>query len=408
MAYTITKLIADLSGVLHGTTINQVTNTFGLYNRAASTFLLECDPMETIRIVPFPSTIFNQVFDYPLPPDVKGNKVIDIQPQINRTVIDIWTQSYIQAFDVSKKTSLKNGFAINFNSGLKTIRIDAPYLPVPILLNEANSISDNGTWSTFGDATNLTTNNTNFLTNPASLQFDLTGVTGIGGIVNTTVQPINLSEQLNQAVEFFYTSLPTGADFTSINLQWGSSPTDFYSVTETVNQQNTAFVNGWNLMANPWLGATVVGAPDPSTITYLRITYNYSIGVPQTAVLVNNIVSNLGQILNVVYYSKDMFADGITGAFKESVTSVNDIINLDTDAYAIYFNLVAYLAMQQQQGLDASFYDGNFFLNQYKEGLARYKQQYPSQQQKAQSFYYNMQQGNNYYGRLGGIWWSRT
>ncbi len=131
-------------------------------------------------------------------------------------------------------------------------------------------------------------------------------------------------------------------------------------------------------------------------------------GNPQTAVLLNNIVSNLGRILNVVYYSRYMFSDPITGAYKENVTSVNDLINLETDAYAIYFNLVAFLVMQQQQGLDAAFYDGNFFLQEYQKGIARYKQQYPSQQQKAQSVYYRMINGNNYYGRLGGAWWSRT
>ena len=135
--YNITKLQADLAGVLHGTTINQITNSFGVYNRAASQLLLDLDANETIRNIPFASVIYNSVYDYPLPPDVKGNNVIDIIPQVNRTTLDIWPQSYLQAFDVWKQTSLKNGFTIAWNQGVKTIRIDAPYLPVPILLNSA-------------------------------------------------------------------------------------------------------------------------------------------------------------------------------------------------------------------------------------------------------------------------------
>lgn len=404
--YTVTKLQADLAGVLHGTTVNQITNIFGLFNRAASQFLLECDPNESIRAVPFSNVIHNMVYDYALPVDVKGNKILDIQPQIDRTGIDIWTQSYIQAFDVAKITSLKNGFDIMYNSGLKTIRINAPYLPVPIVLNDANSVSGNGTWTVGGDASNLALNNTNFVNNPASLQFDLDGVTGIGYLEVSDMGAIDLSLLVNQTVQFLYTSLPTGSDFTSLNFRFGSSSSDYYSVTETTNQQNVAFNNGWNLMAFPWLGASVTGSPDSSSITYLRVTWNYTIGQAQTAVLLNNISANLGQILNVVYYSKYMFSD-TTGAYKENVTSVNDYINLDTDAYAIYFNLVAFLVMQQQQGLDAAFYDGNFFLQQYKDGLARYKLMYPSQQQKAQSFYYKMSNANNYYGRMGGAWWNR-
>lgn len=405
--YTVTKLQADLAGVLHGTTINQVTNIFGIYNRAASQFLLECDPNESIRMVPFPSTIYNGVFDYPLPPDVKGNKVIDIQPQVDRTSKDLWTQSYIQAFDIAKTTAMQDGFNMMFNSGLKTIRIDAPYLPVPIVLNTADQIGDNGTWTVGGDASNLTNNNINFVVNPSSLQFDLSGATGVGYLENSTMQPIDLSLLVNQTVQFLYSYLPTANDFNSIEFRFGSSSGDYYSTVVTLNQQNTVFNNGWNLLAFPWLGATVVGAPDPSSITYLRVTWNYDVGQAQTAVLLNDIVSNLGQILNVVYYSKYMFSD-TTGAYKETVTSVNDYINLDTDAYAIFFNLVAYLVMQQQQGLDAAYYDGNFFLNQYNAGLAKYKQMYPSQQQKAQSVYYRMVNGNNYYGRLGGAWWNRT
>lgn len=402
--YTISKMQADLAGVLHGTTINQITNIFGIYNRAASRFLLECDPNESIRMIPFPSVIYNLVYDYPAPTDLKGDKILDIQPQIDRTSIDLWTQAYIQAFDIAKTTSLTNGFDINWNSGLKTIRINAPYLPVPILINDCTEIQGNGTWSTGGDAQNLTVNNTSFFATPASLQFDLSGATGIGYIENSTVNAVDLSMWVNQAVEFLYTSLPNGAQFNNIKFRFGSSPTDYYEQTATQTQQLTALQNGWNLIAEPWLNSAVVGIPNPASITYCRVTYDYDMGSPQTGVLLNNITSNLGRILNVLYYSKYMFSDS-TGAYKESVTSTSDFINLDTDAYAIFFNLVAYLVMQQQQGLDAAYYDGNFFLQQYQDGLARYKLAYPSQQQKAQSAYYIMRNANNGYGRIGGAWW---
>lgn len=405
--YNITKLSSDLSGILHGTTTNQITNYYGLISRAASKFLLDIDTNESIRKVPFPSVIYNDVYDYPLPPDVKGNKLIDIQPQIDRTTLDIWTQAYIQQFDVTKQTSQLNDFNVMYNSGVKTIRINAPYLPVPIPLNNASEISSNGTWTVGGDANNLTQNNVNFVATPASLQFDLSGATGIGYLEVSDMQAIDLSEFINQTVEFLYTSLPTGIDFNSIGFRFGSSATDYYENTAVVNQQNTDFINGWNLIAEPWLGSTVVGSPNSASITYLRVTWNYDIGSPQTAVLLNNIVANLGRILNVVYYSNYMFSDPITGAYKNAVTSNDDLINLEQDAYDIFFNLVAYYAGQQQQGLDAQFYDANFFLMQYREGIARYKLMYPSQQQKAQTVYYKVNNGNDYYGRIGGAWWNR-
>jgi hypothetical protein len=405
--YNVQRLFDDLAGELHGTTIDQITNIYGVLARAASQFLLECDPIESVRVVPLPNVIYNQVWDYAIPPDVKGTKLIDIQPQIDRTNADIWPQSTIQAFDVAKTTCLQDSFSINYNTGIKGLKLNAPFLPNPIVINDATSAGNNGTWTTGGDANGLVANNTNFLSQPSSLQFNLSGATGIGYLENSTMQPVNLSLLVNQAMQFLYTSFPTGSQFTSINLRFGSDANDYYSVTATTNQQMISFINGWNLMAFPWLGAIVQGNPNPSAINYLRVTYNYDIGQSQTGVLLNNIVSNLGQILNVVYYSKYMFSDPITGAFKELATSPNDVINLDTDAYAIYSNLVTYLVMQQQQGLDAAFYDGNFFLTQYQNGLARYKQQNPSQIQKLQTTYYKPRNAGGYYGRIGGIWGNR-
>ena len=97
-----------------------------------------------------------------------------------------------------------------------------------------------------------------------------------------------------------------------------------------------------------------------------------------------------GTILSYEYYSKYLFRDAITGAFQETVTDNSNFINLDTESFNLMVYLVAYFAVQQQQGLDAMFYDGNFFLQQYQQGLARYKSMYKSELQKPQSSYYTM------------------
>lgn len=402
MAYSITNVLADLEGVLHGTTVNQITNTFGIYNRAARKLLLDLDPQETKRILPFANPIFTDVFDYAIPVDLKGNKVIDIRPQVNRTAIDIWQQSYNQAFDVSKLASFNNQFTVNFNTGIKTIRIEAPFLPPPVPLNLADSITGNGTWSTAGAASNLSVNNQNFVSSSSSLQFDLAALGASGSLVNSTSQAQNIANMLNQGTLFLYTYLPTGSNFTSVELQWGSSAGDYYSRTVTLTQQNTAFQNGWNLLAYNWLGATVVGAPDPTAITYLNVVWNYN-GTAQTGVLLDSITANLGSILEVEYYSKYLFRDATTGAFQETVTNLSNLVNLDTESYQLFFNLVAYFAVQQQQGIDAVAFDGNFFLQQYNEGLEKYKSMYKSEVQKPKSVYYLQPKPG--YNKFNSGWW---
>jgi len=411
VAYDITSLKADLEGVLHGTTLNQITNLDGVIDRAARQLLLDVDPQETIREVPFSTPVFDSVFEYAVAADVKGISILDIRPQVNRTLRDVFNQDYSQQFNLASQQAAQGGvasqFNIKFDSSLKTIEINSSTAPASILINSASGETINGTWAVGGNATNLSDNNINYVANGGSLQFDLsaTGIAGSTGYVeNSTMSSLDLSENLNQAWNFLWSWLPTGADFTSIDFRFGSSSSDYYTKTATVTQANTAFQNGWNQTAYEWSAMTVVGSPDASDITYARVTYTYD-GTLQTAVLLNNITCQMGQILNYLYYSKYLFRDLSTGAYQENVSADSNLINLDTESYNLLFYQVAYLASQQQQGINALQYDGNFFLKQYTEAVTKYKLRYRSQVQKPRMMYYK--KPNPGYGWGSGWWWSR-
>ena len=384
--YSVLDAKNDLQGILHGTTNNQIQNLDGVFNRSARQLLLDLDPQETKRTLEFVNPVFNDVFDYPIAPDVKGNKIIDIFPQVQRLPRDIWTQAYNQAFDIAKQNIYASAdlFTMNFNTGLKTIRINAPFLNAPVVLNQIEAISTNGTWATGGTASGLVVNNSSFVQGAGSLQFNTT--VGAAYLENSTMSAINLSTIANQASMFVWVYVPTGTSLTSVNLRWGSSASNYYSETVTQNQQGVAFVNGWNLCHFVWSTASTTGTPNTSAINYARVTLNVTGTL--TGCLVNGLDAILGSILSYEYYSKYLFRDASTGAFQETVTDDSNLINLDTESYNLFFNLLAYFATQQQQGLDATFYDGTFFWNQYQQGLAKYKQMYRSEVQKPQSSYY--------------------
>lgn len=384
--------------MLHGTTNNQITNLQGVINRAARQLLLDVDPQETKRTVEFVTPIFNTVYDYPIANDVKGNKIIDILPQVQRLPRDIWTQAYNQAFDVAKQNiySSADMFTMDFNTGLKTVRVNSPFLNPPVIINQVEAVATNGTWATGGTASNLSVNNTNWVQGAGSLQFDIT--TGAGWIENSTMTAVNLAQVVNQAYLFVNTYVPIGANLTSVELRFGSSSANYYKMTVTQNQQALAFVNGWNLDQFIWANMTVVGTPNAAAITYARITLNVT--ATMTGCLVNGLNSILGTILSYEYYSKYLFRDALTGAFQETTTDNSDLINLDTDSYNLLVYLVTYFAVQQQQGLDADFFDANFFNQQYQAALAKYKSQYKSELQKPQSIYYQVNQPG--YGRYLG------
>lgn len=388
----------ELAGMLHGTSLNQITNLNGVINRAARQLLMDCDPQETKRTVEFVNPIFNTVFDYPIAADVKGNKIIDIFPQVQRIPRDIWTQGYNQAFDIAKQNiyASANMFTMNFNTGLKTMRINAPWLNPPVIINQMEGIALNGTWAVGGTASSLAVNNVNFAQGTGSLQFNTT--TGAAYLENSTMNAVDLSAVVNQSYLFVWVYIPTATSLTSVNLRWGSSSANYYNETVTTNQQGLAFVNGLNLCQFPWSTSTTVGTPNPADINYARVTLNVTGSL--TGCLVNGLDSVLGSILSYEYYSKYLFRNATTGAFQETTIDNTEYINLDTDSFNLLLFLVAYYSVQQQQGIDAQFFDASYFLTQYQQALARYKAMYKSEIQKPQSMYYTMNKPG--YGRYLG------
>lgn len=400
MAYNIQALKSDLDGVLHGTTTNQVTGINQLIYRAARQLLLDVDPQETKRISPISGTVYNGVWDYPVAADLKGNRVIDIFPQANRYPTDLWQQAYNQDFDRTKGLPWSSEmFSILINSGLKSVRINAPFLPVPILIDSCSSTTG---WVASGGATTPVIDNVNFVDGGGSLQFNLSAGQASGTITKTLSSPIDLSNHLNQSTLFLNTYLPTPSAVTSVVLKWGTDASNYYTNTITTTQQNTTFAQGWNLLNTIWSGATTVGSPNASSISYVAVTWNYN-STLQTAVRLDNINSNLGSILNMEYYSKYLFRNASTGVFQENVTDDTNLINLDVESYNLLFNLCAHLCAQQTQGIDASFYDGTFFLQKYTEGVARYKAIYKSEIQSPVTRYYNQTRNNP--RMWGGRWW---
>jgi hypothetical protein len=398
MSYSVLNAKQELTGILHGTNLNKIQDIAGIFNRTARQILLDIDPQETKRIQQFVNPIYNSIYDYAVPVDLKGNRVVDIRPQANRNPNEVLVQNYNQFFDLSKKNTSGLNFTINFNTGVKTIRINNSFLPPPVVVNQCDNTTDNGTWSSGGSASNLSVNNVRFVSAAGSLQFDLAASGSQGYLENSTMESVDLTEQYNQGALFLWVYLPTGSDFSSITLRWGTNSSSYYSVTVTTTQVNTSFVNGWNLLAFNWLGATVVGTPDYSDISYVRVTYTYN-GTAQTAVGLDSIASILGNILEIEYYSSYLFSTS-TGTWQETVTDDSNLINLATESYNLFLNKLAYFCCQQQQGIDAAGFDAQYFAEEYEKDLIKYKYLYKSEVQKPQSVYYKKP---NPWNRP--IWW---
>lgn len=378
MAYTVQTLLNDLAGVTHGTKTSKIPNIFGAINRAARQVLLDVDPKETQRIVSL-AQVFNSVYDYAIPADVKGDRIIDLRPQAGRTPLDIFTQGYSLDFDAYKGVSLADKIITQWNTGVKTLRIEAPTLISPITLTDTSTLTG---WSVTAGAQNISLDTTLNVAGGGAVQFDLAAGSSTGSIQISTLSPVDVTGHVNIDTEFFWVYLPTGASITNLNLKWGSDYTaNYYTYTVTTTQQGTAFQDGWNLIAMPWASATKVGSPVITSYDSVQLTVTYN-SILQTGVKFCNLTSNTGYIFQLQYYSKYLFRNPTTNTFQETVVDVatdgTTLINLDTDSYNLLFNKTAFFTAQSLQGADAE-YDAKFFDSEYVNDLARYKGLNPSE-----------------------------
>lgn len=385
MAYSVTTVINDLIGVTHGTTVNKIPNLYGLLNRAARQVLLDVDPKETQRVVTL-AQVFNNVFDYAIPEDVKGDRIIDLRKQAGRYPGDNFNQTYGETFDTEKSLGVNNRIYTQWNTGVKSIRIEAPFLTAPVTLTDTSTTTG---WAATTGASTITLDQTNNVAGGGMLVFNLLAGSSSGYIENSALTAVDLSTYVNKSSGFVWVYLPTGSAVTSINLRWGSSSSNYYSLSVTQNQYGLAFQNGWNLLAFNWSSSTVVGSPVATAMNYVRFTPTYN-STLQTGVKFCNLTFNTGYYFEAVYYSKYLFRDPTTNVFQETVTDITDnskIINLDTESYNLFFNKCAYFVAQQLQGADAA-YDATFWDSEYQAALTRYKAQNPSEaKMKAESYY---------------------
>ena len=111
------------------------------------------------------------------------------------------------------------------------------------------------------------------------LVFDLTVAqsgNNRGTIYNDGVTTEDLSDEKDLSSWVLDVKLPEVTYISSVTFYWGSSASNYYSVTSTTAHDGSAFVADWNTLKFAWLGATVTGTPVDTAINYFRIDINYS------------------------------------------------------------------------------------------------------------------------------------
>ncbi len=237
---TIDQIKTKITSRLHGTTLNKISDFNLICQDAAEMMLARIDPQETIRKTSLVNAVYDNVYDYAIPEDFKAPA--DLNPQANADQINNFTLSRTYSRELMNRKK-DNQFAIVWRDALQFMRF-TKCLTAPVVFDQADTITYNGTWTIGGNASGLERDTFNYVSGGGSLRADL-------------VSP--------------------GA-LTNVIIRIGSDSSNYFEKTVTSGHFE-AFKAGWNLLRFDYSSATSTGTPDPTDMKYVRITVTYGAGL---------------------------------------------------------------------------------------------------------------------------------
>lgn len=379
---TISSFKDRLAAKLHGRTLDRVRDIEGVLETAANTLQSKVDLVETMRNQALANTIYDDVFNYPLPSDFKS--IIDLYPQASRDLSDTAKRYFSGYFDLRKSLATKM-ISIEGSEGSKILRVNWRHR-APKTLHTMNDYDGNGTWSAVGTTSGIADDNIDYVSGSGSLKFDL--VADGDGIQITDMSDIDLTDEDEVGDLFLWIKIKYSIDlanFNSITLIWGNDLTANYwtGVTQTTQADGTAFKVGWNQIKIPWSTATETGTVDPAAIDSLKLTIGA--GAAISDLRVDNITCGIGKSFDIKYYSKYILQNSAS-TWISRTASDDDTIVLDNDGINLYL-LEAFIEAAHQAEGENSAADIAYAKNELNELYRRYKLEHPSQSKKAVSSY---------------------
>lgn len=365
--YSRTILQADVQALLTDTV--DTTNLNLIINKSVIDVLSDIDMRSAIRRTAVSPNLFDDIFEYACPTDLKADKVIDIQPQIKRGRFDEWILMDPTEFDRKKEDRRVDRFgdpielkntqwlgdnicAVSTYDFIRKILISRPIEDNELVISQLDSV---GTWIGFGDGTNLTRDADDYVKESASINWDISAVGGTtAGIVNSSVTSFDISEYKGIGSAFVWAYITSTTNLTNFILRVGSSSSAYYYITITTAHDGNAFQAGWNLLRFDFLSKATTGSPTDTAFTYVAIYMTKAAGkVSETDYRFDWLVLKKGDHYYTHYYSKYGWQTN-AGVYLEKSTADTDLLNVDTDEYNIIVdkcaeNIERYILKKQDE-----------------------------------------------------------
>lgn len=377
-----------LDSMLHGKS-QQLQSRQRTLNRATLYVVGDIDLRGTKRKSALSPNLFGEVYEYGAPSTLKERAVIDIKRQVNRSTSEKFTLVDEEEFDREKGRG-RNIFALTDDELARLLRIDGGEA-VATSIHTCDSLTANGTWAASTDASNLTIDTENYISSGGALNFDTAEGAATAVIELTGATAVDLTDHDEKSSLFVWVYIPDATDasgdaVTNFILRWGNDSSNYWSRTVTTNNEGATFYDGWNLLRFDWNGATETGTVDPAAVDYLRLTITKpATFAADTDWRVDSIVSRVGDIYDVVFYSSNGWQNS-SGTYLREATATTDTLNVEEEELNLILNKAAEYGAQELKEKDEVLY----FKNEYKDGKTRYEAIYPSERIRLKHSYYRV------------------
>lgn len=386
--YTQSTFNSRLNGKIQGK-IGMLVSAQETMNDAVRQVNTDFDLLSLKRRSVLSPNLFNGIFDYLCPTDLKGNAIVDLPAQAKRSdgEFNLVSPQYFE-------TNAHNGdIAIDSFNGTKVLKVRSIVDSKSVVVAELDGLtsgSSNGTsWTPFGDVTtaDIIADNADYVKGNGSIKFAINAVGGTtAGIQNTAINTLDLTDYLGGTSAFFvWAKINSTTNLTNYILRFGNSDSVYYSKTVTTQADGTAFVAGWNLLKFDVSSLSETGSVDDTAIDYFAIYMTKTSGkVSESDYKFDWLVLKKGVVTYVKYYSKYGWQTS-AGAYIENSTTSSDLLVADTDEYDLYISKARHLAADE---LD--FDEGTIarYKKDYEDMLASYKLNHPSEAKVFTEEYY--------------------
>lgn len=396
--YTQSSLSSDVALTVR--TTDYTANLQAIANRACRIIGMDCDLRSSKRRTYLTPNLFDDVFDYAAPVSLKGNKIIDIQPQVKRGKFDDWRLTTYEEFDRNKEDRRVDRYgdpidlsnvswkgdaiiAVVDYDMTKRIRVALPVDDKETIIDGLDSI---GNWVLFDDGTNLTIDTDNFIKGSGAINWDISAVGGTtAGIQNSSLTSFDISIYKTNGSCFIWAYISSITNLTNFILRIGSSSSNYYYITITTNNEGLAFQNGWNLLRFDFVNKSTQGTPTDTACVYCAL-YMTKDGakISETDYRFDNLILKQGNYYYVVYYSRYLWQSN-AGVYLENSTASTDYLNCETDEYDLIILKTAELTERNAGNFD----EANMLKEEYDRKTMQYRQQYPSEALMLTSTYFN-------------------